>query len=179
MLLEKFPSFGFCLNVLISVRALLQFAIPKFFFQYFDQSPISVFNTFKQCFHTHSDVTMTPWKDEVDDNIGRVREVHYTIPLNAPFGPKSSQTVEKHSCYKQSEPGVLYVIDAECTPLGIPYADAFFVVNRYCLTRVSKDKCRLRVTSAVKYRKSVWGVVKSKYYTFLCKCKSSLFKCYN
>lgn len=69
-------------------------------------------------------------------------------------------------CFKSSQPGVMYLIDAECTPLGIPYADAFYVMNRYCLTRVSKEKCRLRVTSEVKYRKSVWGVVKSKYISF-------------
>ena len=109
-----------------------------------------------------SDVSVVPWRDDPDENIGRVRDVTYTVPLNAPFGPKSSQTLEKQMCYKQSKPGILYVIDAECTPTGIPYADAFYVVNRYCLTRVSKTKSRLRVTSEVKYRKSVWGVVKSK-----------------
>ena len=98
-----------------------------------------------------------------DDQIGRVRELTYTVPLNAPFGPKQSHTVEKHSCYKQSQPGVIYVIDAECTPMGIPYADSFSVLNRYCLTRVSKETSRLRVTSEVKYKKSVWGVVKSKF----------------
>ena len=110
---------------------------------------------------------VTPWKDDPDENIGRVREVKYTIPINAPFGPKSSNTVEKHMCYKSSQPGVMYLIDAECTPLGIPYADAFYVINRYCLTRVSKEKCRLRVTSEVKFRKSVWGVVKSEYTSIL------------
>ena len=107
-------------------------------------------------------MSLTPWRDDPDENIGRVREVNYTVPLNAPFGPKSSLTLEKQMCYKQSQPGILYVIDAECVPSGIPYADAFYVVNRYCLTRVSKEKSRLRVTSEVKYRKSVWGVVKSK-----------------
>ena len=114
-----------------------------------------------------SDISHTPWHDDPDENFGRVREVNYTVPLNAPFGPKSSQTLEKQMCYKQSQPGILYVIDAECTPSGIPYADAFYVMNRYCLTRVSKEKSRLRVTSEVKYRKSVWGVVKSKYFITL------------
>ncbi|KAH3699221.1 hypothetical protein DPMN_074177 [Dreissena polymorpha] len=51
------------------------------------------------------------------ETISRVREVSYTIPLNAPFGPKTSHTIEKHTCFKQSQPGVQYVIDAECTPL--------------------------------------------------------------
>ncbi|XP_052253390.1 protein Aster-B-like [Dreissena polymorpha] len=109
----------------------------------------------------YTDVTLSPWQDETGETISRVREVSYTIPLNAPFGPKTSHTIEKHTCFKQSQPGVQYVIDAECTPLGIPYADAFYVMNRYCLLRVSKEKSRLRVTSEVKYRKSVWGVVKN------------------
>ncbi|XP_052804173.1 protein Aster-B-like isoform X2 [Mya arenaria] len=109
----------------------------------------------------YTDVTLSPWRDEQGENIGRVREANYIIPLNAPFGPKTSNTIEKHMCYKQSQPGVMYLIDAECTPLGIPYSDAFYVMNRYCLTRVSKGKCRLRVTSEVKYRKSLWGVVKN------------------
>lgn len=65
------------------------------------------------------DVSLTPWRDDPDENIGRVRDVTYTVPLNAPFGPKSSQTLEKQMCYKQSKPGILYVIDAECTPTGI------------------------------------------------------------
>ena len=119
-------------------------------------------STGQACLFFVSDVSVVPWRDDPDENIGRVRDVTYTVPLNAPFGPKSSQTLEKQMCYKQSKPGILYVIDAECTPTGIPYADAFYVVNRYCLTRVSKGKSRLRVTSEVKYRKSVWGVVKSK-----------------
>lgn len=119
------------------------------------------FRNFVEKARKYSDVTVTPWGDIEDEHIGRVREVKYTIPLNAPFGPKSSNTIEKHMCYKSSQPGQMYLIDAECTPLGIPYADAFYVMNRYCLTRVSKEKCRLRVTSEVKYRKSVWGVVKN------------------
>lgn len=119
------------------------------------------FRNFVEKARKYSDVTVTPWTDDPDENIGRVREVRYTIPLNAPFGPKTSNTIEKHMCYKQSQTGIMYLIDAECTPLGIPYADAFYVMNRYCLTRVSKESCRLRVTSEVKYRKSVWGVVKS------------------
>ncbi|KAL4229245.1 Protein Aster-B [Mactra antiquata] len=119
------------------------------------------FKNFTEKARKYTDVTVTPWQDDPDEAVGRARVVRYTIPLNAPFGPKTSNTVEKHLCYKSSQPGVMYLIDAECTPLGIPYSDAFYVVNRYCLTRVSKEKCRLRVTSEVKFRKSLWGVVKN------------------
>ena len=66
------------------------------------------------------------------------------------------------TCHSCSKPGRLYIIDAEVINSGVPYADNFMVFNRYCLTRVSANKSRLRVTSHVKYRKSVWGLVKSK-----------------
>ncbi|KAK3587699.1 hypothetical protein CHS0354_042485 [Potamilus streckersoni] len=101
------------------------------------------------------DVSVGPWKDSQEDNIGRVRTICYTVPLNSSFGPKTSRTEEKQICYQQSQPGMMYIIDGECYPMGIPYADSFYVVNRYCLTRVSKDKCRLRVTSEVRFKKTV------------------------
>ncbi|KAL3886103.1 hypothetical protein ACJMK2_026124 [Sinanodonta woodiana] len=101
------------------------------------------------------DVSVGPWKDSQEENIGRVRTISYTVPLNSSFGPKTSRTEEKQVCYQQSQPGMMYIIDGECYPMGIPYADSFYVVNRYCLTRVSKDKCRLRVTSEVRFKKTV------------------------
>lgn len=39
----------------------------------------------------------------------------------------------------------------------------FQVVNRYCLTRVLKNRSRLKVTTEIRYKKSVWGIVKSMY----------------
>ena len=33
----------------------------------------------------------------------------------------------------------------------------------YCLTKVSRNRCRLKVTTEIRYKKSVWGIVKSRY----------------
>ena len=63
-------------------------------------------------------------------------------------------------CYKDSKPGKAYCIDCECCNGGIPYGDSFYVVLRYCLTRVSLNKCRVQVTSELKFRKSVMGMFK-------------------
>lgn len=54
-----------------------------------------------------------------------------------------------------------YIVDCECTNQGVPYSDSFYVVNRFCLTRVSANHSRLKVHSETKYRKAVWGLVKS------------------
>lgn len=61
------------------------------------------------------------------------------------------------------KPGHFYLVDTECVNSGIPYGDNFYVVNRYCLSRVSSNKCRLLITSQIKYRKSVWGIAKSEW----------------
>ena len=64
--------------------------------------------------------------------------------------------------YSESKEGFKYIIDAECFQQGIPYGDSFYIFNKYCLTKVSKSRCRLRVHCEVKYKKTVWGLVKSK-----------------
>ena len=63
--------------------------------------------------------------------------------------------------YPESRPGQFYLIDTECVNGGIPYGENFYVVNRFCIARVSSSKCRLRITSQIKYRKNVWGIVRS------------------
>ena len=62
-----------------------------------------------------------------------------------------------------SKPGEIYTVDAEACNAGIPYADSFFVSNHWCLTRESATETRVCVWSAVKYKKNVWGFMKSKY----------------
>jgi len=52
-------------------------------------------------------------------------------------------------------------VDTECVNGGIPYSDSFYVVNRYCMTRVSATTTHLIITSQIKYRKNVWGFVRN------------------
>ena len=105
-------------------------------------------------------INLPAWQED-DQGGHRTRMVSYMISLNYSIGPKSSRTFEQQTCHKDSKPGSLYVVDAECNMSGIPYADTFSVVNRYCLTKVSRNKCRLKVTTEVRYKKSVWGIVKN------------------
>lgn len=106
------------------------------------------------------DINLPAWQEE-EETGHRTRMVKYRISLNYSIGPKSSQTFEKQTCYKDSKPGSLYVVDCECNMSGIPYADTFEVVNRYCLTKVARNRCRLKVTTDIRYKKNVWGIVKS------------------
>jgi len=63
--------------------------------------------------------------------------------------------------YPESRPGEFYLVDTECVNGGVPYSDNFYVVNRYCMTRVTATKSHLIVTSEIKYRKNVWGFVRN------------------
>ena len=62
-----------------------------------------------------------------------------------------------------SKPGELYAIDTESVNAGIPYADSFYVTTHFCLSRTSDAETCIAVYAQIKYRKSVWGLVKSKY----------------
>ncbi|XP_039383716.1 protein Aster-C isoform X5 [Mauremys reevesii] len=62
---------------------------------------------------------------------------------------------------KLSQKGQSYRVDAEVLTHDVPYHDYFYTVNRYSITRTSNQKCRLRLSTDVKYKKQPWGLIKS------------------
>ncbi|KFQ23925.1 GRAM domain-containing protein 1B, partial [Mesitornis unicolor] len=106
-----------------------------------------------------SDITLQPWKKEENGNQTRV--IFYTITPNNPLAPKTAAVTETQTMYKASQEGECYVIDAEVLTHDVPYHDYFYTMNRYTLTRVAKNKSRLRISTDLRYRKQPWGLVKS------------------
>ncbi|KAM4619807.1 protein Aster-B [Polymixia lowei] len=105
-----------------------------------------------------SDMVYHPWKKEQDGN--QTREIMYTISLTNPLAPKTATVTETQTLYKASQENECYIIDAEVIAHDVPYHDYFYTLNRYMLTRVAKNKCRLRVSTELRYRKQPWGLVK-------------------
>ena len=83
------------------------------------------------------------------------------------YFPSAFQTM-RHS----SRPGQIYLIDVDAINTGIPYADSFYVTQHWCLSRIApgdpefvqgaKDSSRIALISNIVYKKTVWGIVKSK-----------------
>uniref|UniRef100_A0AAZ3SHZ8 VASt domain-containing protein n=1 Tax=Oncorhynchus tshawytscha TaxID=74940 RepID=A0AAZ3SHZ8_ONCTS len=106
-----------------------------------------------------SDIVFHSWKK--DDAAGnQTREIMYTISLSNPLAPKTATVTETQTLYKASHESECYIIDAEVITHDVPYHDYFYTLNRYMLTRVAKNKCRLRVSTELRYRKQPWGLVK-------------------
>ncbi|XP_035521955.1 protein Aster-B-like [Morone saxatilis] len=105
-----------------------------------------------------SDVVYHPWRKEQDGN--QTREIMYTIALNNPLAPKTATVTETQTLYRASQENECYIIDAEVIAHDVPYHDYFYTLNRYMLTRAPKNKCRLRVSTELRYRKQPWGLVK-------------------
>ncbi|ESO08607.1 hypothetical protein HELRODRAFT_74724, partial [Helobdella robusta] len=107
------------------------------------------------------DVSLNPWSEELDEKGRKVRNISYTLTLDFSIGPKHSPSTEKQVMHTESEPGRFYLIDCECVNEGIPYGENFFITNRYCLSRLSDKRSRLKITSQINYKKNVWGFIKS------------------
>lgn len=60
-----------------------------------------------------------------------------------------------------SKAGHLYSVDSNAINAGIPYADSFNVLVHICMQKISETESSVQVFGQVKYRKSVWGIVKS------------------
>ncbi|XP_068925998.1 protein Aster-C isoform X1 [Petaurus breviceps papuanus] len=105
------------------------------------------------------DVVSTPWNVETGGD--QLRTMTYTIVLNNPLTGKFTSATEKQTLYKESQEARFYLVDSEVLTHDVPYHDYFYTLNRYCITRSSKQKCRLRVSSELKYRKQPWSLIKS------------------
>ncbi|KAJ0063633.1 hypothetical protein NL108_004488 [Boleophthalmus pectinirostris] len=105
-----------------------------------------------------SEIVFHPWRKE--ENGDQTREILYTISLSNPLAPKTATVTETQTLYKASVESECYIIDAEVITHDVPYHDYFYTLNRYMLTRVAKNKCRLRVSTELRYRKQPWGLVK-------------------
>ena len=72
---------------------------------------------------------------------------------------------------EMSRAGDFYAVNVDVCNSGVPYSDTFYVACHYCILRcvapTSGKQSRLVVHCQVKYRKSVWGIVKSKFKLYL------------
>ncbi|KAF7691680.1 protein Aster-C isoform X1 [Silurus meridionalis] len=103
--------------------------------------------------------TSTSWQR---DSTGSMkRSLNYTITISNPLVGKFSTATENQTLYKESREGHYYLVDSEVYTHDVPYHDYFYTLNRYCIIRNSKRKCRLRIYTDVKYKKQPWGFVKS------------------
>ncbi|XP_069410138.1 protein Aster-C-like isoform X4 [Ovis canadensis] len=105
------------------------------------------------------DVVSTPWN--VEPGGDQLRTMTYTIVLNNPLTGKCTTATEKQRLYKESREAQFYLVDAEVLTHDVPYHDYFYTLNRYCIIRSSKQKCRLRVSTDLKYKKQPWAIIKS------------------
>lgn len=105
------------------------------------------------------DVVPQAWQN-VDER-RKTRTLTYTLTLPpSNIAPKASNVTERQVLLPQSQPGSLYLVEAEVTNGGIPYGDSFYVANHYCLTREADGGTKVIMWSNVKYKKNVWGFMK-------------------
>ncbi|XP_036074381.1 protein Aster-C isoform X2 [Rousettus aegyptiacus] len=105
------------------------------------------------------DVVSTPWN--VEPGGDQLRTMTYTIILNNPLTGKCTAATEKQTLYKESREAQFYLVDSEVLTHDVPYHDYFYTLNRYYIIPTSKQKCRLRVSTDLKYKKQPWAIVKS------------------
>lgn len=114
-------------------------------------------------FHTSrktTDLVQSAWTQN-NQTGQKMRTISYTMSLTQAIGPRTCQVTETQVMLPCSRPGHLYCIDVESVNAGIPYADSFSVLTHYCMNNISENETSLITYSQIKYKKSVWGFMKS------------------
>ncbi|XP_032075146.1 protein Aster-C isoform X1 [Thamnophis elegans] len=106
-----------------------------------------------------TDIVSTSWNQ--DNRGNQLRTMTYTIILNNPLIGKFTTATEKQVLRKRSHKDRSYQVDAEVVTHDVPYHDYFYIVNSFSISHMSGQKCRLRISSDVKYKKQPWGLVKN------------------
>ncbi|XP_070606048.1 protein Aster-C isoform X2 [Erythrolamprus reginae] len=106
-----------------------------------------------------TDIVSSSWNQ--DNRGNELRTLTYTIILNNPLTGKFTTATEKQVLHKRSHKDRSYQVDAEVVTHDVPYHDYFYTVNSYSISHISSQKCRLRISSDVKYKKQPWGFVKN------------------
>ncbi|XP_029170649.1 protein Aster-B-like isoform X2 [Nylanderia fulva] len=91
----------------------------------------------------------------------KMRTLSFTVSLTQAIGPRTCQVTETQVMLPCSRPGHLYCIDVESINAGIPYADSFSILTHYCINNISENETSLAIYAQMKYKKSVWGIMKS------------------
>uniref|UniRef100_A0A8C4Z4A7 GRAM domain containing 1Ba n=1 Tax=Gadus morhua TaxID=8049 RepID=A0A8C4Z4A7_GADMO len=136
------------------INEVYKFSVDKMFSVLFTESPFMRGFLEQRRF---SDVVNRPWTTELEAD--QTRELTYNVSLSNPLTPKTAAVSETQTLYKASQERECYIVDAEVVTHHVPYHDYFYTLNRYVLTRVAKHKCRLRVSTEIRYRKQPWGLV--------------------
>ncbi|XP_030028274.2 protein Aster-B isoform X2 [Manduca sexta] len=106
-----------------------------------------------------TDYVQAPWQVQ---NGRKCRQISYRLSLSTgPIGPKEVHVTETQVMNKCSKPGVLYSIEVTSDNSGIPYADYISVMAHYCLTRVAESVTELSLYGSIKYKRSMWPMVKA------------------
>ncbi|KAF3428069.1 hypothetical protein E2986_09009 [Frieseomelitta varia] len=107
-----------------------------------------------------TDLVQSEWTQN-EQTGQKVRNLSFTIALSQAIGPRTSHISETQIMLPCSRPGHLYSIDVESVNAGIPYADSFSVLIHYCIMSISESETSIVIYAQIKYKKNVWGFVKS------------------
>nr|XP_033797833.1 protein Aster-C isoform X1 [Geotrypetes seraphini] len=104
-------------------------------------------------------LTLSSWEMEPTGN--QMRSLTYTITLHNPIIGKFSRATDKQILYKESQEGQYFLIETQVITHDVPYHDYFYSQHRYHIIRMSKHRCRLRISSELIYNKHPWGLIKT------------------
>lgn len=115
---------------------------------------------FHEARHT-TNIEQGEWQIDTENNNVKVRQVNLKVENRTLFGPKYIPTQEIQTLRPCSRDNSLYAVDVTCSQTGAPLTDRFVVELHFCMKRVREDHTEFSMHAQLKYKKHVWGFIKS------------------
>uniref|UniRef100_A0A1I7YP45 VASt domain-containing protein n=1 Tax=Steinernema glaseri TaxID=37863 RepID=A0A1I7YP45_9BILA len=105
--------------------------------------------------------SQTPPREDLDGSRKMACTSTYQLMVNHSMIQKNisvNETLELTPLFSKASQG--FRIFKETKNQGVPYADYFTVKTTYCVTRIAKNQCRLKVHGLLNFIKTPWGPIK-------------------
>eukprot|EP01113_Clastostelium_recurvatum_P038176 TRINITY_DN5673_c0_g1_i5.p1 TRINITY_DN5673_c0_g1~~TRINITY_DN5673_c0_g1_i5.p1 ORF type:complete len:843 (-),score=183.14 TRINITY_DN5673_c0_g1_i5:19-2547(-) len=103
----------------------------------------------------YTEQTLTPWIPSGHKPCCWTRSMSFRTPISFKIGPKSTRVQQTQRCVMHGDE---LIIETSSVSKDVPYGDCFTLDNMLLIAPTGHKQCEVRISSKVKFSKSVWGM---------------------
>ncbi|OLL23548.1 putative PH domain-containing protein [Neolecta irregularis DAH-3] len=101
------------------------------------------------------DLEQQPWKS--DGKLSR-RAFQYNVGYEDSLNRKRRVPITENQCIEKRDEHLCYVITDSKHSWNLPHAESFILESKFCITHISKFKCKLKISVGIRWLKTYFGI---------------------
>ncbi|EGC28687.1 hypothetical protein DICPUDRAFT_100061 [Dictyostelium purpureum] len=104
--------------------------------------------------HSYTEQSLSEWKQNTNCCIHR--NIDFRTAISFKIGPKSTRVAQTQRCKLKNKSEL--ILQSSSVSKDVPYGDSFSVENLLVVQAIDNTSCLAKLSSKIKFTKSVWGL---------------------